>query len=62
MNYRLTVRQGDQIHLVHQGIMPPFDTPPRIVVWGERLFMLDLSNQRVDRLDYCEAFTWAAVS
>ena len=60
--YRLLIRRDDQLLLVHEGQMPPFQIAPQVVIWGERIFHLDISNQNVTRRDYIEAFTWAAVS
>ena len=35
--------------------IPPFNTPPDILVWGERFFKLD---QATTRPEYVEAFTY----
>lgn len=60
--YRLLLVRDDHLHVVHEGVMPPFQLPPQVIIWGERFFLFDVNNQNVQRRDYIEAFTWAAVS
>lgn len=56
--FRLLARDGDQLRLVTEGLMPPFQSDPQYVVWGDRVFLRDNLAQVIGANDYVEAFGW----
>lgn len=58
LKFRLLARTADQVHQVADGLMPPFQTAPQYVVWGERIFLRDNLCQVLGANDYIEAFGW----
>lgn len=50
----LTADRGFVTHVE----IPPFDTPPEILIWGERFFQLDRNTAQHVVPEYLEAFTF----
>lgn len=55
MRIKLKTKEGEPIH---ETTIPPYNTPPQIIVWGTRHFQLNIANGNPPtQAIYHEAFT-----